>query len=135
MRLINAGSFKMGSPVSEAERSYHEQQHIVLLTRDFWITQTEVTIAQWEQVMGTTTVDICQGDELPSAATSKHEPMRCVSWCDAALFLNRLSEQNGYQPVYSFSAKLELSTDTNRWQSRSCLYCVESHCQRLSVSY
>ena len=75
----------MGSPVSEAERSYHEQQHIVLLTRDFWITQTEVTIAQWEQVMGTTTVDICQGDDLPSAATSKHEPMRCVSWCDAAL--------------------------------------------------
>ena len=69
--------------------------------------------------MGTTTVDICQGDELPSAATSKHEPMRCVSWCDAALFLNRLSEQNGYQPVYSFSAKLELSTDTNRCNSEA----------------
>ena len=54
MRLIPKGSFTMGSPVVELGRSlyFDETQHMVKLTKDFYIGVFEVTQRQWELVMG-----------------------------------------------------------------------------------
>lgn len=109
----------MGSPTSEADRRYHERQHIVVLTKDFQISATEVTIEHWESVMGTSEVDICEGSELPARAEDKTTPMRCVSWCDAVLFLNTLSEKNDLNPVYSFSVPFSPKSDTNLCNSEA----------------
>ncbi|HWG41423.1 MAG TPA: protein kinase [Gemmataceae bacterium] len=46
------GTFLMGSPPSEAERSGDETQHRVTLTRGFHLGVHPVTQAQWQAVMG-----------------------------------------------------------------------------------
>jgi formylglycine-generating enzyme required for sulfatase activity len=53
MRLIPKGVFTMGSPTSELGRASDETQHLVTLTKDYYIGVFEVTQAQWERVMGT----------------------------------------------------------------------------------
>ncbi len=116
-RKIEAGSFLMGSPFAEENRNYHEQQHIVTLTKDFWIGSTEVTIAQWEAVMGTFSPKICidNPDEIPS----KDTPVYCVSWCDAIVFLNRLSALHQLEPAYIIPKDLLSNMDTNQCNSKA----------------
>ena len=82
--LIPAGSFVMGSPdgittvpVSPAElgRSSDETQHVVTLTKPFYMQTTEVTQGQWQQMMGSN----------PShfTACGSDCPVEMVSWDDA----------------------------------------------------
>lgn len=55
MRMIQAGTFTMGSPTNELGRSdglNDETQHTVTLTKRFYIGVFEVTQKQWELVMG-----------------------------------------------------------------------------------
>ncbi len=49
---IEAGTFIMGSPEDELGRQLVETQHEVTLTRDFYLSVTEVTQGQWVEVMG-----------------------------------------------------------------------------------
>lgn len=50
---IAAGSFQMGSPDSDPEaRSMEKPQHEVTISQPIWVATTEVTQAQWEQVLG-----------------------------------------------------------------------------------
>jgi len=52
LRRIPAGTFTMGSPTNELGRDADETQHSVTLTKDFYIGVFEVTMRQWELVMG-----------------------------------------------------------------------------------
>ena len=47
---IPAGTFMMGSPLDEAERSNDETQHLVTLTRPFYISTREVTNQQFAEL-------------------------------------------------------------------------------------
>ena len=51
MRLIPAGSFMMGSPITEQGRSNDELQHKVTISKPFYMGKWEVTQEQWEEVM------------------------------------------------------------------------------------
>jgi len=53
-RWCPAGSFRMGSPAEEPDRSKDEGQVDVTLTHGFWLGECEVTRGQWERVMSTT---------------------------------------------------------------------------------
>ncbi|MFT7619943.1 MAG: serine/threonine protein kinase/formylglycine-generating enzyme required for sulfatase activity [Planctomycetota bacterium] len=53
LKPIKAGSFMMGSPSSEPNRGKDEVRHRVVLSRDFYMSQTEVTRGQWDEVMRT----------------------------------------------------------------------------------
>src|SRR6476646_3555016 len=46
-----AGKFTMGSPKSETDRGYDEDQVEVTLTHGVWLGKTEVTQGQWTQIM------------------------------------------------------------------------------------
>lgn len=87
MAWIPAGRFMMGSPSSEAGRYEDETQIETNFTRGYWISQTEITQAQWKQVMNTepwlgkSSVEI--GDRYPAT---------WVSWDDAMQFCIRLTE-------------------------------------------
>ena len=52
LRRIPAGTFTMGSPTNEYGRDSNETQHVVTLTKDFYIGVYEMTQKQWERVMG-----------------------------------------------------------------------------------
>jgi len=53
LRYIPAGKFLMGSPEGETTKNTDELQHPVTLTRSFYLGETEVTQALWQDVMGT----------------------------------------------------------------------------------
>ncbi len=79
------GSFLMGSPESESERSHGELQHAVRLTRGFYAGVHPVTQAEWAAVMGTD----------PSRFKGANLPVESVSWEDAQTFCQKVRELTG----------------------------------------
>ncbi len=122
MVWIAPGTFLQGSPANEPGRRPDEgPQTAVTLTRGFWLGRTEVTVAQWQSVMG---VDLrgqlarARGDDTlydlggkkqtvrafmrwtPDAPPEQYLanegdrlPMYFVSWNDAMEFGRRLTER------------------------------------------
>ena len=76
MLLCPPGEFVMGSPENEVGRSNDEAQQRVSITRAFYISEAEVTQAQWERVMGAD----------PSHYQGAENPVERVSWDDCQRF-------------------------------------------------
>jgi formylglycine-generating enzyme required for sulfatase activity len=91
-RLIPAGTFIMGSPETEEDRDYEEDQHEVTISRAFWIGVHEVTQKQYEGVIGTNP-SWFQGNNVK--ADSSNHPVEAVLWDHAVEFCKRLSEFPG----------------------------------------
>jgi len=84
MRLIQPGTFLMGSPETEDGRFDDETQHEVTLTRAFWLADTACSQALWTSVVG----------ENPSHFSDDPEcPVETVSWEDVATFFRRLEHR------------------------------------------
>ncbi|HRX62906.1 MAG TPA: formylglycine-generating enzyme family protein [Candidatus Competibacter sp.] len=84
MRWIEPGTFLMGSPEDEPERSGAEgPQHSVTISRGFWLWDTACTQALWEAVMG----------DNPSRFKGAGRPVENVSWNDCQDFLKWLNER------------------------------------------
>jgi len=80
--LVPAGEFQMGSPGSEDKRGSDEgPQHLVRITKPFYMGKTEVTQEQWERVTG----------ESPSRFKGARNPVEKVSWNDSEAFLRKLN--------------------------------------------
>jgi hypothetical protein len=64
------GKFTMGSPHSEKDRGVDEEQVDVTLTKGFWLGKSEVTQAQWSQLMATTPwkgeTNVQEGPDFPA---------------------------------------------------------------------
>jgi len=78
---VPAGSFEMGSPEGEPLREPGERRHRVELTRPYWIGRTEVTQAQWVEVMGSNPSRFQEGGDAP---------VESVNWYEVREFLARL---------------------------------------------
>lgn len=82
---IPPGTFVMGSPACEPDRDPEETQHLVILSRGFYLGKYEVTQAQWTAVMGVN----------PAYHTgSVNRPVERVSWHDCHEFIDRLNTLN-----------------------------------------
>lgn len=96
---VEAGTFVMGAKPDEPGYDKDELQHQVTITRAFWLKKTEVTIGEWQRVMGTN----------PSAFP-KCGPdcaMNSVSWEEAVRFANRLSDEEGLEVCYRSDFELK----------------------------
>lgn len=96
---VNAGTFTMGSPPTEAERDDDEQQHEVEITKDYFLGIYPVTQRQWRAVMGNNPSWYCatgQGKDKVKGMNTDDFPVECVSWEDAQTFLNKLNEMEKY---------------------------------------
>ena len=76
-RWCPPGEFTMGSPEDEEGRGGNEPQHQVILTRGFWMLETEVTQLMWERMMGQNPSSV-QGQTLPVSQVSWHQ---CLDFC------------------------------------------------------
>ena len=92
---IPAGSFLMGSPKGEKDRSRDEHQHMVRISEGFWMKTYEVTQGEWVTVMG----------ENPSnfKKCGWRCPVEKVSWNDAQEYIRRL---NGREPGKGYLYRL-----------------------------
>jgi formylglycine-generating enzyme required for sulfatase activity len=82
LALIPAGEFQMGSPDSDSDASDDEKpQHLVRITKPFYLGVTEVTQEQYERVMGVN----------PSRFKGTQLPVEDVSSEDAMEFCRKLS--------------------------------------------
>jgi len=78
------GSFVMGSPETEGGRSMGETQHVVNLSKGFWLSKTEITQAQWQGVMG-------NNPSFFDDAGNENNPVDQVTWDNAQVFLATLN--------------------------------------------
>ncbi len=83
--LIPAGEFIMGSPENESGRRSDEDQHPVTLTQAFYLSETEVTQAQWMALK----------NKNPSFFEGDNYPVDTVNWIEAVEFCHLLSEKEG----------------------------------------
>ena len=81
-RWCPAGTFMMGSPVSEEGRYDNETQHRVTLSHGFWMLKTEVTQKMWKGVM----------KNNPSSFKGDKLPVEQVSWNDCQEYIKKLNE-------------------------------------------
>jgi formylglycine-generating enzyme required for sulfatase activity len=89
--LVQPGRFTMGSPLTEAGRDDDEVEHTVTLTRPFLLQTTEVTQAQWAELMG---------DQPAHHKNCPQCPVESVSWWEAVTWLNARSAREGLEPCY-----------------------------------
>lgn len=107
--LCPAGSFWMGLGDSEdytiEYNAYDQFRHRVTLTRPFLMGQTPVKQDLWLRVMGENASKVQGNPNLPASN---------VSFYDAILFCNRLSELQGLRPFYTFRDESQKDTITRK---------------------
>ena len=94
LRWIPPGNFLMGSKDEIGRFEDEGPQHLVTLTRGFWLGETPCTQAHWEAVMG----------ENPSRLKGADRPVESVSWTEVGEFCARL---NGLLPGLAASLPTE----------------------------
>ena len=88
--LIPAGSFMMGSPADEKDRSDSEgPQHRVTISKPFFMGVTAVTQGQWSAVMGS------RPWEGKFSQNNEENPASSLAWIEASQFCNKLSARTG----------------------------------------
>lgn len=103
MLHLPAGSFVMGSAKYPSEQPVH-----LVKIRPFALSETEVTQAQYQAVMGK------NPSHFKDKPDSAERPVEQVSWFDAALYCNKLSEREGLSPCY------QLEGGDTRWTDLLC---------------
>ena len=82
---IPGGTFIMGSPTSEKNRSSSESPQHQVTVPSFYMGKYELTQAQYQAIMGTN----------PSSFKGDNRPVERVSWNDAVEFCKKLSQKTG----------------------------------------
>ncbi|MCE9612853.1 MAG: formylglycine-generating enzyme family protein [Lentisphaerae bacterium] len=108
MVLVPGGTFTMGSAALE----YSVPEHQVSLSR-FYLAKTEVTYALWYAVRQWALTNGYnfqnagrEGNDgvIGAAPTSASgEPVTYINWRDAVVWCNARSEQDGLEPVYTYT--------------------------------
>ena len=106
---IPAGSFIMGSSQAEKGREDDESpQHKVVLTRGFYLGETEVTQHQWEKLMGpgpwVGNRNIAKGENMPAVM---------MTWAEAILFCEKLAIKEGRRYRLPSEAEWEYACRAN----------------------
>ncbi len=85
-KWIPPGRFMMGSPAEEPHRDGDEgPQHLVKISKGFYLGLYEVTQRQWEAMMGSNPAIFQQGND------NLDRPVESVSWNDVQKFIDLLN--------------------------------------------
>ncbi|HXV77159.1 MAG TPA: PEGA domain-containing protein [Candidatus Polarisedimenticolaceae bacterium] len=94
--LIEGGRFRMGAPRREPGRRANETERDVELTRPFYLSTTEISNRDFRRFRAEHLSGQVGGHNLEI----DNHPVVRVSWNDAALFCNWLSERDSLDPFY-----------------------------------
>lgn len=83
---IPAGTFKMGSPSSDLLRDDGEMLHKVTISKAFFMQTTEVTLAQWRQLMGKGLFGI-----FKRRKGAPQQPVTRICFHDVSAFIQKLN--------------------------------------------
>jgi formylglycine-generating enzyme required for sulfatase activity len=100
LKLFYPSAFTMGASRREAGRRPNENLRDIQLERPFYLSYNEVTNAEFRLFNEEHSSGILQGLSLNNEA----QPVVRVSWNQAALYCNWLSEQEGIAPFYNVEA-------------------------------
>jgi serine/threonine protein kinase len=107
--LVRAGDFQMGSDEHDPDaRDDEKPRHPVRINQAFYLGKTPVTQAQYREVMGSNPSAFAPAgalrEKVKGIDTSRY-PVESVTWLDAVLFCNRLSERHGLPSYYRIDEK------------------------------
>lgn len=85
--LIPKGAFIMGSPASETGHQWNEKQHRVVISKSFYMQESEVTQGQWEKLVG------FNPSSFPKLG--KNYPVDTISWNECVEFIGVLNKWEG----------------------------------------
>lgn len=97
LKLIYPGTFTMGTSRREAGRQANEVLRTVTLNKPFYLSLHEVTNEQYALFNGEHSSGIVEGQTLSNPT----QPVVKLTWEQAALYCNWLSEQEGLPPFYT----------------------------------
>jgi formylglycine-generating enzyme required for sulfatase activity len=102
--LVEPGSFRMGSWDLEPGRQTEEVEHLVRITRPFYLGAHEVTQAEYRKLTGRNPSWFSPtgggAAQAPPLEGADRFPVERVTWYDAAEFCNALSRADGYPAYY-----------------------------------
>lgn len=90
MLKFRAEPFTLGSPANETGRRRNEHQIEVDFSRQFWVSDKEITQTQFTAFLGA------------SQAVKSNLPVTGISWLEAAQYSNWLSQKEGLAVFYRF---------------------------------
>jgi len=98
---VPAGTFLMGDP--DPEKWDHSRTHEVTITRRYWISTREVSVALYAEHLADvgTSVELVCGSHDPEISPTGRHPVQQVAWGDAVVFANWLSRREGRTPCYA----------------------------------
>ncbi|HBW32963.1 formylglycine-generating enzyme family protein [Anabaena sp. FACHB-709] len=94
MVAIPGGTFNMGSPKNEPNRSHHESPQHTVTVQPFFMSKYPITQAQWRFVAQLPQINREISSE-PSRFKGDTLPVEQVSWYNAVEFCHRLSKYTG----------------------------------------
>lgn len=94
---VKAGSFTMGT-----EDEKDSKAHKVTITKDYLLSNCEITLEQWQKIMGTK--ELHPDKPNPFRADHIHYPVVSISYNDIQEFLEKLNKQSA---VYTFRLPTE----------------------------
>jgi formylglycine-generating enzyme required for sulfatase activity len=95
--LVPPGTFRMGSPEDEKDRSTSETLHVVTLKEPFDLGKTEVTQAQYQALTGNN-LSHFEGNDLP---------VEMVSWEGARDYAAQLTQKRSDKHLYSLPTEAQ----------------------------
>jgi len=100
MAFIPAGCFTMGNTL---DGNIYDATPISVTVSAFYMDQSDVTLAQWQQVFNWATNHGYSFDCVGSGKAANH-PVQMIDWYDCVKWCNARSEQEGRTPAYYTTA-------------------------------
>jgi len=126
----------MGPRRTDSYWGVDNQQHEVIITRNFWVHQTEVTQGAWKALSGGINPSCFQGPDLVFQTCSTgnardNAPVERVDWYSAVAYANSLSERDGLEPCYELVGCEDLASGWKDGQHSGCTDAlfVGLHCE------